>query len=144
MIRKDGGLIDEALTSSVIGAFYKVYKALGYGFLEHVYSLALERELRCRGHQVGREVLVVIRYQGVPLTSQRLDMLVDNKLVVENKSTAVLPRFAVRQLFNYLRATDLEVGLLLHFGPEPKFYRLISTNPPNLDPPNPALSPPNP
>jgi len=143
MAKRVGGLVEEALTRSVIGAFYKVYSTLGYGFLEHVYSLALERELIARGHRVAREVPVVIWYDNGPLTTQRVDMLVDDKLVVENKSTAILPAFAARQLYNYLRATDLEVGLLLHFGPKPKFYRLISTNHPRINPPN-SPPPPNP
>ena len=58
MARRRGGLIEEELTRSVIGAFYDVYNTLGYGFLEHVYALALERELLARGHRVGREVSV--------------------------------------------------------------------------------------
>jgi len=64
-------------------------------------------------------------YKGEELGTQRLDMIVDDKLVVETKSTYELHKAAVRQVYNYLRATRLEVGLLLHFGPEPKFYRLI-------------------
>ena len=126
MVRRRGGLIEEELTRSVIGAFFDVYNTLGYGFLEHVYSLALERELIARGHRVGREVSVNIACRGITLTSQRLDFVVDEKLIVESKSTQNLPAFAARQLYNYLRATNLSVGLLLHFGPEPKFYRLIS------------------
>jgi GxxExxY protein len=126
MARRTGGLIEEELTRSVIGAFFDVYNTLGYGFLAHVYALALERELLDRGHRVGREVSVNIVYKGLPLTSQRLDFVVDEKLVVEAKSTQTLPAFAPRQLYNYLRATNLAVGLLLHFGPEPKFHRLIS------------------
>jgi len=121
-----GGLIEEELTRSVIGAFFDVYNTLGYGFLEHVYALALERELLGRGHRVGREVSVNIAYKGISLTSQRLDFVVDEKLIVEAKSTQILPAFAARQLYNYLRATNLEIGLLLHFGPEPRFHRLIS------------------
>lgn len=68
------------------------------------------------------------RYRGDVLTSQRIDMIVDEKVVVEIKSTHVLPPTAKRQTLNYLRATMLEVGLLLHFGPEPKFYRFIQSN----------------
>ena len=131
MARRPGGLIEEELTHSVIGAFFDVYNALGYGFLEHVYAMALERELLARGHRVGREVSVNIVYQGNVLTSQRLDFIVDEKLVVEAKSTQILPAFAARQLYNYLRATNLDVGLLLHFGPEPKFHRLISPSAPH-------------
>ena len=120
------GLIDEELTHSVIGAFYDVYNTLGFGFLEHVYVMALERELKSRGHRVGREVCVTIYYKGEELTTQRLDMLVDGKVVVETKATEALSKSAPRQLYNYLRATTLDVGLLFHFGPEPAFYRLVS------------------
>ena len=126
MARRAGGLIEEGLTRSVIGAFYNVYNTLGYGFLEHVYAMALERELLARGHRVGREVSVSIVYKGLRLTSQRLDLVVDEKLIVEAKSTQNLPAVAARQVYNYLRATNLAVGLLLHFGPEPKFHRIIS------------------
>ncbi len=123
-----GHLLHEDLTQSVIGAFYEVYNALGFGFLEHIYVPALERELRARGHQVGREVAVTIWYKGDALATQRLDMVVDETLVIEVKATAALHRLAARQLYNYLCVTDLEIGLLLHFGPQPAFYRLISTN----------------
>lgn len=119
-------LIEEALTQSVIGAFFKVYNTLGFGFLEHVYVKALERELKARGHRVGREVCVRIYYEGEELTTQRLDMVVDEKLIVETKASEALHKSAPRQVYNYLKATTLEVGLLLHFGPEPVFYRLVS------------------
>jgi GxxExxY protein len=118
-------LLEERLTHSAIGAFFDVYNTLGFGFLEIVYVMALERELLARGHQVSREVWVPVLYKGQELCKQRLDMVVDEKLVIESKSTADLPRTGSRQLYNYLRATNLRVGLLFHFGPEPKFYRLV-------------------
>lgn len=118
-------LIEERLTHSVIGAFFDVYNKLGYGFLEAVYTMALERELLKRGHQVGREVWVPVTYDGEELCRQRIDMIVDNKLVIECKASIELPKTGSRQLYNYLRATNLDVGLLLHFGPEPQFYRLV-------------------
>jgi GxxExxY protein len=123
-----GELIEEALTHSVIGAFYEVYNVLGFGFLESVYAKALQRELLDRGHRVGREVPVRIIYKGHVLCIQRLDMIVDEKLALETKSTFHLHPSASRQLYNYLRATNLEVGLLLHFGPKPAFYRMICQN----------------
>jgi GxxExxY protein len=126
MLRKQ--LIEEELTRSVIGAFFTVYNTLGYGFLEKVYATALENELRARGHVVNREVPVEVYYEGVVIGVQRLDMVVDGKLVVEVKSTELLHPNAKRQLLNYLRGTTLEVGLLLHFGPQPKFHRVIHTN----------------
>ncbi len=121
-------LIHSALTRSVIGAFFEVYNALGFGFLEHLYVMAMERELLARGHKVDRQVGVPVTYKGHPLGTQRLDLIVDDKLVVETKSTYELHRAAARQVYNYLKATRLEVGLLLHFGPEPHFYRFISTS----------------
>jgi len=123
-----GQLVEESLTHSVIGAFFAVYNTLGFGFLEHLYGMALERELRARGHRVAREVGIRVFYKGDELGAQRLDMIVDDKLVVEIKSTYKLDGSAPRQVYNYLRATNLEVGLLLHFGPKATFYRLISGN----------------
>jgi GxxExxY protein len=121
------GLIHDRLTYSVIGAFFEVYHTLGFGFLEHVYVASLARELHHRGHRVGREVSVPVLYKGEEVARHRLDMVVDGTLVVETKSTRALHDGAVRQVANYLRVTDLELGLLLHFGPQPKFYRVICT-----------------
>lgn len=121
-------LIEERLTHSVIGAFYEVYNTLGYGFLEHLYKAALERELRDRGHRVGREVYVLVIYKGQPLGRQKIDLIVDDALVVEIKSTESLHESAMRQIYNYLRATNLRVGLLLHFGPKPIFHRVVCPN----------------
>ena len=121
-------LLERETTEQVIGAFFDVYNTLGFGFLEHVYSMALERELVARGRLVGREVSISIQYKGDVLTAQRLDMVVDERVVVEIKSTQVLPPTALRQVQNYLRATNLQVALLLHFGPEPRFQRLVHSN----------------
>ena len=123
-------LLEEQLTRSVIGAFFDVYNGLDFGYFESVYILALERDLRERGHAVAREVSVPIFHRGRELTRQRLDMVVDGRLVVETKSTFTLHPTALRQLHSYLRASRLEVGLLLHFGPSPKFHRVISPNHP--------------
>jgi GxxExxY protein len=123
-----GHLRHEKLTHSVIAAFYEVYNTLGCGFLETLYLAALERELRKRGHEVARELSVRVVYKGEELGSQRLDMVVDNVLVIEAKSTHALHPSASRQLYNYLRATNLELGLLLHFGPRPQFYRVFCEN----------------
>ena len=122
-----GELLERETTSEIIGAFYDVYGKLGFGFLEHVYCHALERELVARGRIVAREVSIQIFYDGEALTTQRLDMIVDESVVVEVKSTAILPPTAQRQTLNYLRASTLQVALLLHFGPEPRFYRLVHT-----------------
>lgn len=124
-----GELVDKDLTGSIIGAFYEVYNTLGFGFLEHIYVMALERELIARGHHVARQVSVRVMYKGDLLSNQRLDMVVDGKVIVETKSTQDLHRLARRQVYNYLKATNLEVGLLLHFGPVASIYREIRSNP---------------
>jgi len=107
-----------------------VYNTLGFGFLEPIYMSALERDLRSRGHRVGREVWVTVYFRGDPIGKQRIDMVVDETLVIEAKSSLILPQVAPRQLYNYLCASDLQVGLLLHFGPQPRFYRMVSTRGP--------------
>ena len=114
----------ERTTGTVIGAFYEVYNTLGFGLMERFYSRALEREIRARGLPVERERCVPVTYKGEPLGLQRIDMLVDRRLVVECKSNFLLPVTAVRQVYNYLRCTGLELALLLHFGPAPKVYRV--------------------
>ncbi len=123
-------LLEEALTRSVIGAFFEVYNALRFGFLERTYMTALQHDLRLRGHCVEREVAVQIAYKGIVAGQHRLDMVVDQALIVEAKSTALLAPAAQRQLYSYLHATSYKVGLLLHFGPEPRFYRLVCTREP--------------
>ena len=100
---------------------------LGFGFLENVYCGALALELRRRGHRVARQILVPVCYEGVEVAKYRMDFIVDDVVVVEVKSAAVLNPNDQRQLLNYLHATPMEVGLLLHFGPKPKFYRLVAS-----------------
>ena len=119
-------LREREITRDVIGAFYEVYNELGFGFLEFVYSIALEKELLKRGRTVAREVSVPVIYKGEIIANQRVDMVVDDKVMVELKSTEILHRRAGRLTLNYLRATPLEVALLLHFGPEARFYRFVN------------------
>ena len=116
---------EQELYTSVIGAFYEVYNHLGFGFLETYYVRALEWELRERGHEVGREVGIQMRYKHLDLGYLRLDMIVDHRLVVEAKSTTILAPFSSRQIYNYLRASNLEIGLLLHFGPKPEVKKVF-------------------
>lgn len=118
-------LLHDELTRSAIGAFYEVYNTLSHGYLESIYLAALERELRVRGHRVARQLAVRVMYKGEEIGMQRLDMVVDDVLVLEAKATHALHESATRQLYNYLRATNLEVGLLLHFGPKPQFFRVV-------------------
>jgi len=119
-------LIDEKITRQIIGAFYECYNQLGYGFLESVYRRALLQELRSRALSASEEAFVEVNYKGISVGSFRLDLLVENRVVVETKATSTLAPTDRRQLINYLQATGLEVGLLLHFGPEPRFERCLN------------------
>lgn len=117
-------MTDDALTGLVIGAFYHVYNALGYGYYESVYMAALQHELELRRVHVAREVAFDVVYKGRCVGRYRLDMLVGGRVVIEAKATETLPASAKRQLYNYLHGAHYEVGLVLHFGPEPKAHRV--------------------
>lgn len=125
------GLLYSEITESIIACFYTVHDRLGYGFLESVYIGALALELRRHGHRVSREVLTPVYYDGVQVARYKMDFVVDDVVVLEVKSTERLNSNDQRQLLNYLRATPFTVGLLLHFGPRPNFYRLVSTRDPH-------------
>lgn len=118
-------ILEAELGHSIVGAFLAVYNYFGYGLSERVYCGALALELRDRGHLVVRELAVDIRYKDRHVATQRLDMVINDKIIVELKSTEKLSPADRLQLINYLRATRFEVGLLLHFGPTPRFERFI-------------------
>ena len=120
-----GELLEAQRVHSIVGGFYDVYNCFGYGLSEAVYSGALEHELRDRGHTVVRELIVLIYYKGRYAARQRLDMVVDNRIIVENKATEKLSLADRSQIVSYLRATAFEVGVLLHFGPTPSFERYV-------------------
>ncbi|HET7632455.1 MAG TPA: GxxExxY protein [Gemmatimonadaceae bacterium] len=121
-------LIEGELTESIIGCFFRVYRALPRGCREHLYALALQRELTDAGLSVEREKHIMVYYRGQPLARQKLDMVVNGKVIVEIKASVRLPSDANTQVFGYLAVTNLEVGLLLHFGEQPKFYRIVYEN----------------
>lgn len=121
-------LVEGKLTESIIGCFYEVYNILGSELLEKAYSESLAIELRAKGHAVAREVPTQVFYKGILVATYKMDLVVDDRIVLEVKSTRQLSRQDPRQLLNYLRASKWEVGLLFHFGPQPTFYRMVSTN----------------
>jgi GxxExxY protein len=121
----DSHLIERELTGAIIGAFFECYNRLEFGYLESVYRRALVVELQARGHRCVREGLIEVLYKGVCVGNYRYDLLVDGRVLVEVKSSEALATIARRQLLNYLRGTGVEVGLLLHFGPEPRFFRCV-------------------
>lgn len=114
----------ESLTYSIIGCFLRSHSKLQSGFLESVYAAALARELRKIGLHYARELRVPVYYDGEPIAWQRLDFVVEEQVVLELKSTTNLPPDSTRQLYNYLRATGLQVGLLLHYGKQAHAHRV--------------------
>lgn len=121
-------MLHEVITSQIIAAFYAVYNKLGYGFLEKVYQNALILELRKSGLKLQEQVPIQVCYEGRPVGEYFADLLIEDQVIVEIKAADSLTVAHENQLVNYLKATRLEVGLLLNFGPEPKFKRKIFTN----------------
>ncbi len=116
------------ITAAIIKAFFIVYNALGYGFLEKVYANALAKELRRMGYQVEREVRIDVYYQGEIVGEYFADLLVNGKVIIETKEAKELAPEHEAQLLNYLRATPYEVGLVLNFGPKPEYIRKAFNN----------------
>ena len=116
------------VTRDIISVFFEIYNKLGFGYLESIYTRGLERKLRAKGYDVAREYGVQVFLDDEEIGYHRLDLVVEKSVVVEVKSTPRLHPVARRQLYNYLRASNLEVGLLVHFGPEPKFQRVFVPN----------------
>jgi GxxExxY protein len=121
-------MLHEGITSQIIAAFYAVYNKVGYGFLEKVYENALVLEFRKSGLKVAEQVAIEVCYEGHPIGEYFADLLVEDKVIVEVKAADALIQAHENQLVNYLKATRLEVGLVLNFGPEPQFKRKIFTN----------------
>ena len=118
----------ETITQAVIGAFYDVYNALGYGFLEKVYENAMAIEIRRRAHTVACQYPIAVSYRDQIVGDYYADLLIDDAVIVELKAVRALAKQHEAQLLNYLSATPYEVGLLLNFGPEPKFIRKVFDN----------------
>lgn len=120
-------LIHRALTHEIIGAFFNVYNTFGYAFVETPYVNALSFELHDRGLQVRREVPIELFYKDRKIGLYKADLIVEDKVLLETKASAALTEADNRQVFNYLRASKLNVGLLLHFGPTPNHKRFVWT-----------------
>ena len=118
-------LLHADITDPIIGSFHYLYRELGYGFLEAVYTNGLVVELQVRGLSVRREVPADVVFRGVTIGHYRADLVAEDRVLVEVKATKALTTADERQLLNYLKASRLEVGLLLHFGPSPRIVRRV-------------------
>ena len=115
-------------TEKIIDAYYKVYNTLGYGFLEKVYHNAMLIELRRMGFECKSQYPIKVFYEVFTVGDYFADILVDDCVIIENKASEALCEEDEFQLINYLKATTIEVGLLLNFGKKPEFKRKIFTN----------------
>ena len=118
----------EELTNSIIKCFYEVYNSLGYGFLEKVYEMALYNELSSNGLYCERQRKIEVFYKNNLVGEYFADILVENKVILELKAAESICQEHEFQLINYLKATDIEIGLLLNFGKKPEIRRKIFTN----------------
>jgi GxxExxY protein len=116
------------LTYKIIGVFYDVYNELGHGFLESVYQKCLGLALQAEGLDARWPVAIPVWFRGQQVGQFEGDMLVERSVLLELKAVRALDGSHQAQLLNYLRATDVEVGLLLNFGVKPEFKRLLFDN----------------
>ena len=119
-------MLHKELTDRIIACFYRVYTNLGYGFLEKVYENAMLIELNKNGLKAISQYPIKVNYNGVSVGEYFADIIVEDKVIIELKASANLVPENILQLQNYLKATNIEVGLLLNFGKKPEIRRKIS------------------
>lgn len=113
------------VTQKIIKAFYQVYNTLGYGFLEKVYENAIIIELKSMGINVEKQKPIKVYYKEQQVGEYYADLIIEDVVIVELKATESLCEEHEFQLINYLKATDIEVGLLLNFGKSPEIKRKV-------------------
>ncbi len=116
------------ITDKIIGAYYKVYNELSFGFLEKVYENAMFIELRKQGLFVEKQKNILVFYDGEMVGDYYADLIVSEKVIIELKACESLREEHEAQLTNYLKATNIEVGLLLNFGFKPELKRKFFDN----------------
>jgi len=121
-------LLHKELTEKILKVFYDVYNEMGYGFLEKVYQNSLFIELKARGFHVEAQKQIKVHYKGIEVGEYYADLVVDNLIILELKAAECLVKEFEYQLINYLRGTNMEVGLLLNFGKKPEFIRKVYEN----------------
>jgi GxxExxY protein len=122
------GFKHRELTERIIGVFYDVYNELGHGFLESVYEEAMAIALGQTGLHVERQMSLKVIFRGEVVGDFRADVIVERAVILELKAASGIDPAHEAQLLNYLRATEIEVGLLMNFGPKAQFRRLVFEN----------------
>lgn len=101
---------------------------MGYGFLEKVYQNAMYFELKSKGYKVEAQKQIKVYLKSQLVGEYYADLLIEDKIIIELKACELLMNVHIAQLMNYLKATEVEIGLLLNFGEDPEFKRIIYTN----------------
>lgn len=122
------GLKHHELTERLIGIFFNLYNELGHGFLESVYEQKFAVVLVENGVFFQRQIAVPIWFHGAQISEFRADLIVEGKVLIALKTGRDIEPAWEKQLLNYLRATDIEVGLLFNFGPNAQFRRYVFEN----------------
>jgi len=121
-------MLHKEKTGRIIQIFFEVYNELGYGFREKVYENALAIALREAGFQVNQQQQIEVYFRGQIVGEYYSDLIVDDLIILEIKAARHLSKENEAQLLNYLKATTVEVGLLLNFGSKPEFKRKFYSN----------------
>lgn len=121
-------MLHQEITDKILKAFYNVYNQLGYGFLEKIYENAMYIELIDMGLYCELQKPIKVNYKKNVIGDYYCDLIVNNTVIVELKAAKSIAEEHEAQLTNYLRATNVEVGLLLNFGKTPEFKRKLFTN----------------
>jgi GxxExxY protein len=117
----------DKITEAVIGCAYRVSNGLGAGFLEKIYENALAHEIRKSGLRVEQQRLLTVHYDGVVVGDYPADLLVEDSVIVELKAVRILDEIHLAQCLNYLKASGLNVCLLINFGnPELEIRRVVN------------------
>ena len=121
-------ILHKELSESILKIFYEVYNELGYGFLEKVYQNAMYLELKSQGFKVEPQKQIKVYYKNELVGDFFADLLINDVIILELKACDILVKAHYVQTLNYLKATNIEIGLLLNFGEKPEIKRLIFTN----------------
>ncbi len=121
-------MLHKDLTDTIIKCYYNVYNKLGYGFLEKVYENAMLIELRKHNLNAKSQQNIKVFYDTYVVGDYYADIIVEDKVILELKASERLCSANEAQLINYLKGTNIEIGLLLNFGTEPEFKRKIYSN----------------
>ena len=122
------GLKHREITERLIGIFFEIYNELGHGFLESVYEQAFSAVLAENKIFFERQIAIPVWFRRIQIGEFRADLLVDRKVLIELKTGRDIDSAWEKQLLNYLRATDVEVGMLFNFGPTAQFRRYVFEN----------------